>query len=630
MRWIGVNGFDIPQDVQDNIATLRNDGAVNAIDPDFEIPSQYRWNFGINHTLPWDIELKADVIYSRVKEEVLWQDIRLQQIGTAPDGRPIYGPRDIARSSSVQDFLLTNTSEGEQTVFTVEASKTWHTGAGRFDGYLGYGHQDVKDVNPGTSSTASSNWDNVAVSDPNDPGLETSNYEIEHRFTGSFAWRKAFFGDYETSLALVGERRSGRPYSYTFGAGTLIWGDPRQASRQRHLFYVPDGDVIFEGACTAADVGVVAGCTATGAFSASSAAAGQFAADMDQFIQQQGLEHYRGRIVPRNSHTQPLGVGARPALRAGAADLPQDARHRDLRHRELREPDQQGLGPAAPGQLPVRGAGGRTWSASRPRAARTTPRAATSIARARARPARRGRSRRSRRCRRSGGCSSASASSSDDSTGTAGGAVRRGRADGPARALRREPGNRRVEPLPAARARRTGDAVAAAREFDGLVARLADAGVEVVVADDSPEPAKPDACFPNNWVSFHADGSVVLYPMMAPSRRAERRAEPDRADVRACGFSRHAHHRPVARSRQRGEFLEGTGSLVLDRCHRIAYACRSPRTTPAALAEFLRGARLSHRRIRCARPGRAPAYHTNVLMAIGEGFAVVCAEAIRG
>jgi hypothetical protein len=77
------------------------------------------------------------------------------------------------------------------------------------------------------------------VSDPNNPGLETSNYEIEHRFTSSFAWRKALFGDYETSIAVIGERRSGRPFSYTFGAGSQVWGDPRQGSRQRHLFYVP-------------------------------------------------------------------------------------------------------------------------------------------------------------------------------------------------------------------------------------------------------------------------------------------------------------------------------------------------------------------------------------------------------
>jgi hypothetical protein len=304
---IGGNGFDIPQDVLDFNATQRGDGPVNSIDPDFEVPSQYRWNLGVTHTLPWDIDLTADLIYSRVKEEVLWQDIRLQQVGTAPDGRPIYGPRPDGRtSSSIQDLMLTNTDQGESTIFSIAASKTWRTGAGRFDAYLGYGHQDVKDVNPGTSSTASSNWDNVAVSDPNDPGLETSNYEIAHRFTGSFAWRKAFFGDYETSIALIGERRSGRPYSYTFGSGSLIWGDPRQASRQRHLFYVPDGDVIFEGACTQAEVdALVAGCSAAGAFSSSSAAAAQFASDMEAYIDQQGLAKYRGRIVPRNSHTSP-------------------------------------------------------------------------------------------------------------------------------------------------------------------------------------------------------------------------------------------------------------------------------------------------------------------------------------
>jgi hypothetical protein len=169
-------------------------------------------------------------------------------------------------------------------------------------------------------------------------------------------------------------------------------------------------------------------------------------------------------------------------------------------------------------------------------------------------------------------------------------------------------------------------ATAALREFDALARRLADAGVEVVVAEDSPEPAKPDACFPNNWVSFHADGTVVLYPMMAPSRRAERRQAPITAVERA------GHH--VARTidlsplEARGEFLEGTGSLVLDRPRRIAFACRSPRTTAAALAEF--SAALGYRVVAfdAGGPDGRPAYHTNVMMAIGEGFAVVCADSI--
>ncbi len=304
-----IDGFDLPQEVLDFHSTLQNDGPVNSIDPDFEIPSQYRWNLGVKQTLPWDIEMTADVIISRVKDEVLWQDLRLVQTGTAPDGRPRYSPAADGRTSStIQDLMLTNTSGGEGSVFTVDFSKTWRTGAGRFDAYFGYGYQDIKDVNPGTSSTASSNWDNVAVSDPNNPSLSTSNYEIEHQFKGAFTWRKAFFGDYDTSLSLVGERRSGRPFSFTFGGGTpqAVWGDPRQATRQRHLFYVPDGDVIFEALCTAADVTAgVAGCAATTSYTSANADAAAFAAATEDYVQRHGLEKYRGRIVPRNSHTSP-------------------------------------------------------------------------------------------------------------------------------------------------------------------------------------------------------------------------------------------------------------------------------------------------------------------------------------
>ncbi len=171
-----------------------------------------------------------------------------------------------------------------------------------------------------------------------------------------------------------------------------------------------------------------------------------------------------------------------------------------------------------------------------------------------------------------------------------------------------------------------GDAAAAEREFEGLVERLRAAGAEVHVAEDTPEPAKPDACFPNNWVSFHADGSVVLYPMMAPSRRAERREAPIE-QLRGAGF-RIARTVDLSPLEDRDEFLEGTGSLVLDRCHRIAYACHSPRTTAAALAEF--SVRLGYRVVDfdAAGPDGRPTYHTNVLMAIGENFAVVCADAI--
>jgi hypothetical protein len=170
------------------------------------------------------------------------------------------------------------------------------------------------------------------------------------------------------------------------------------------------------------------------------------------------------------------------------------------------------------------------------------------------------------------------------------------------------------------------DAVLAVHEFDGLVRRLTDAGVEVVVAEDPPEPAKPDACFPNNWVSFHADGTVVLYPMLAPSRRAERRRE-HLAAVEHAGF-RIARTIDLSPFEERGEFLEGTGSLVLDRVARVAYACPSPRTTPAALAEFCSALGYRAVEFEALGPDGRPIYHTNVLMAVGEGFAVICAAAI--
>ncbi|MEX1994925.1 MAG: carboxypeptidase regulatory-like domain-containing protein [Steroidobacteraceae bacterium] len=319
---LDVDGFNIAPEVQAVHETLQGDGPTNVTDPNFKIPSQYRWNLGIKHTLPWEIEMSADVVLSRVKDEVLWQDIRLVQTGTAPDGRPIYTRRSLAcpgtcppdnRGATVQDLMLTNTGEGEGTVFAIDFAKTWRTRAGRFDAYFAYGYQDIKDVNSGTSSTASSNWDSFAVSDPNDPGLETSNYEIEHQFKGALTWRKAFFGDHETSIALVGERRAGRPFSFVFGntAAGGIWGDPRQGgnARQRHLFYVPNepgmaGAAIYEVLCSAADVtAMVPGCASTASVNAGRST--QFEADTEAYIQRHELDKYRGRIVPRNSHRSP-------------------------------------------------------------------------------------------------------------------------------------------------------------------------------------------------------------------------------------------------------------------------------------------------------------------------------------
>ena len=172
-----------------------------------------------------------------------------------------------------------------------------------------------------------------------------------------------------------------------------------------------------------------------------------------------------------------------------------------------------------------------------------------------------------------------------------------------------------------------GPHAAALAEFDAVVSALRRAGVEVVVAEDTPEPPKPDAVFPNNWVSFHRDGRVVFYPMQAPSRRAERREALVAELARAGGF-RVSGTEDLSYREAEGKFLEGTGSLVLDRSARIAYACLSPRTDLDVLGEFAQ--RLDYAPVAFEafdRRGR-PIYHTNVLMAVGSGFAIVCAEAI--
>ena len=167
----------------------------------------------------------------------------------------------------------------------------------------------------------------------------------------------------------------------------------------------------------------------------------------------------------------------------------------------------------------------------------------------------------------------------------------------------------------------------ALREFDGLAEKLERAGVELVVVQDTATPVKPDALFPNNWLSFHRDGTVVLYPMLAPNRRLERRDEVIRQVARDGGYR---IHRTVDLSPREteGKFLEGTGSLVLDRVNRIAYAGLSPRTDLDVLGEFAQQLDYDLATFEALDAAAKPVYHTNVMLAIGTRFAVLCSEAI--
>lgn len=166
----------------------------------------------------------------------------------------------------------------------------------------------------------------------------------------------------------------------------------------------------------------------------------------------------------------------------------------------------------------------------------------------------------------------------------------------------------------------------AKREFADFVTTLRKADVEVIVFDDTDRPVKPDAVFPNNWLTTHVDGTSVLYPMQAANRRKECRpallaqlaTDYGYTTTNELDLTDHADHQ---------RYLEGTGSLVLDRATRTTYACLSPRTNLELLAHWCE--RMQYNAITFSATCRdAPIYHTNVMMAVGTTLAVVCLSAI--
>ncbi|WP_437883806.1 citrulline utilization hydrolase CtlX [Pseudomonas sp. LRF_L74] len=169
--------------------------------------------------------------------------------------------------------------------------------------------------------------------------------------------------------------------------------------------------------------------------------------------------------------------------------------------------------------------------------------------------------------------------------------------------------------LPAAQVQRQ-----ALEEFDGYVAALREHGIEVLVVQDTPEPHTPDSIFPNNGFSTHADGTLVLYPMQGENRRLER----GKPIFQALDGFQISKRIDLSAHEQQSRFLEGTGSLVLDREARIAYACRSIRTHDALLDEFAK--RLGYRVQAFDAVDRqgVPIYHSNVMMSVGSRLALVC------
>lgn len=162
-------------------------------------------------------------------------------------------------------------------------------------------------------------------------------------------------------------------------------------------------------------------------------------------------------------------------------------------------------------------------------------------------------------------------------------------------------------------------------EFDNFTEKLSKAGVHVLVVEDTPEPHTPDSIFPNNWVSFHADGKMYLYPMYAANRRLERKPGVLAAVHRSFAVTETVD---LTHYEAEGRFMEGTGSMVLDRSGKIAYACLSPRTDAGVLEDWCKLAGYKPVIFAAKDANGTDIYHTNVLMAVADQYVVICLEAI--
>ena len=171
----------------------------------------------------------------------------------------------------------------------------------------------------------------------------------------------------------------------------------------------------------------------------------------------------------------------------------------------------------------------------------------------------------------------------------------------------------------------TGIQLKALKEFDDFVLLLNKNKVNAIVVDDTPEPHTPDSIFPNNWISFHEDGTLLMYPMFAANRRAERKVHVLQKIYQQFNVSKEID---LSDYENKSLFLEGTGSMVLDRDNRIAYACLSPRTDTEVLNEFCK--RMDYKPVSFAAADNNGQliYHTNVMMCVADRYVVVCLDSI--
>ena len=208
-------GYGIPSELYDAVATGVGDNfEINYLDPNFELPKEWKFALGFTHVFPAEYVFSADFLYTRGEDMAMILHGDLDRIGTDPDGYPIYD--DDTREAS---FALTNSNQtAEAYSISVGLAKAYDNG---FDFTVGYTYNDAEDVQPMTSSVAFSNYQNRAFFDPQEDVLSTSNYNIEHRFTFTTTWRYDITRQFPLTVALYGAANSGRPYSFAFD-GTFM------------------------------------------------------------------------------------------------------------------------------------------------------------------------------------------------------------------------------------------------------------------------------------------------------------------------------------------------------------------------------------------------------------------------
>ncbi|MBA6252433.1 TonB-dependent receptor [Colwellia sp. MB3u-55] len=268
-------------------ATLTpGDGDVDAIDPNFELPSEWRVGLTANYTADlgpylgtgWDLE--TSFMYVEEKDAVRWKELyrTTQESVVGPDGRVIpvgTGSRDRA------DAMVTNGEGGKRKIFTLSAAKAFDNGL-YFN--VSYANTDATSLAGGTSSTSNSNFSKYNTADRNNPQVGTSRYEIEHSFKLNLSYNIEMFEGYNSTFSLQGERSSGRPYSWVYDGGSNAFGGQNNYTRaDMFLPYIPSG--ADDAAVTYAD--------------------GYSYEQLKTVLDASGLTKYAGGIAPRNTETGP-------------------------------------------------------------------------------------------------------------------------------------------------------------------------------------------------------------------------------------------------------------------------------------------------------------------------------------